>query len=83
MEYVLYLGVEFLEVSQDVCSDIRDVHPRVPPHHRLAIWPNQELLKVPLDVGPLQRIPEQPVCGIPKALSNRWTSFLKIRLDLF
>lgn len=66
-----------LEIFENVGPDLRDINPWVPTHHGLSVWSNKELLKVPLDVTPFERLPEKPVCGIPKALSNRWTSVLK------
>lgn len=65
------------DVCPDVSSDLRDVDPGKPPHHRAAVGPNQEFLEVPLDVRCLERVPEKPVGGIPKTLSDGGTSVLE------
>lgn len=46
-------------VGQDVHLDIADCGPVVPAHDRYAIWPHQELLKVPADVVDFHGFPEE------------------------
>jgi len=70
------LRIELVEVFANVGPDLRHIDPGKPPHHWLPVRTNQELLKVPLDVINLQRIPEQPIGGVSKAVSNRWAGVL-------
>ena len=48
-------------VGQDVHLDGADRGPVVPAHEGHAIWPHQELLKVPADVMDLHGFPEEAV----------------------
>lgn len=64
------LRVQLEEVFANVSSHLRRGHARVPPHHRLAVWSHQKLLKVPLDVAGLQRLPEQSAVDVAKVASN-------------
>lgn len=46
-------------VGQDVHLDVADCGPVVPAHDGYAIWPHQELLKVPADVMDFHGFPEE------------------------
>ncbi|KAJ6667850.1 hypothetical protein lerEdw1_016171 [Lerista edwardsae] len=53
------------ESVDDVILHSGNIRRRSPSHHRLPIWTNQKLLKVPLDIMNPQRLPEQ-FLGSPK-----------------
>lgn len=68
-------------VGQDVLLDVADRGPVVPAHDGFAIWPHQELLKVPADVMDLHRFPEEAVRRAQELRGGR-TGVLQERVDL-
>lgn len=71
------LGEKLVEVFADIGRNFGHADPGVPSHHGLSVWTHQELLKVPLDVTDLQSVPEEPVGGVPKAVSYGRTGSLQ------
>lgn len=65
------------EVSCDVSSDSGHADAWVPPHHRLPIWPHQELFKVPLDVVEPDGLPEKSAVGVAEAISDGGAGVLR------
>lgn len=61
----------------NVSSNCGDIDTRMPSHHRLPVWANQKLLKVPLDVSEFERLPEQSAGEFSKAVSNGRAGVLK------
>lgn len=73
------LCVQFEQVTANVSSDRRYVDTWVPPHHRLPFRSHQKLLKVPLDVTDLKRLPEQSAVGAAKVTPHWRTGAFKER----